>query len=307
MLNLRSVDLNLLPVFEAAYEERSLSKAAVRLAMTQPAVSHALARLRVAFREELFIRHSRGMTPTQAADTLYAKLGEALGLVRSAVAESRGFDPRSSERRFAVAIPHPLGPMLALQVMQRIEPLAPGISLSFSTRSRPIELERALRDGRFDLVVDWLPGRGEALVEEPLFRDELVAVARRGHPAIRRAKSRKALLAWKFVTLRPRIDSGDHPLEGMREWQLLGPTVALEVSEFLEVLAVAHQSDLIGLVPRSLAEAARNVMKVQVLPGVPGVAPFPVRMIWRASRGADQAHRFLRDQVRAAAKEVVKG
>src|SRR5262245_12296065 len=113
MLNLRSVDLNLLPVFEAAYEEKSLSKAATRLAMTQPAVSHALARLRVAFRDELFVRHSRGVTPTPAADLIYARLGDALGQVRAAVVESRGFEPTTSERRFTIAIPHPLGPMLA--------------------------------------------------------------------------------------------------------------------------------------------------------------------------------------------------
>ena len=75
MLNLRAIDLNLLPVFEAAYEERSLSKAAVRLAMTQPAVSHALSRLRTAFRDDLFIRHPRGMTPTPAADAIYGRLG----------------------------------------------------------------------------------------------------------------------------------------------------------------------------------------------------------------------------------------
>src|SRR6187402_2290916 len=83
MLNLRSVDLNLLPVFEAAYEEKNLSRAANRLAMTQPAVSHALSRLRHAFKDELFLRHPRGVTPTPLADQIYGRLGEALGLVRS--------------------------------------------------------------------------------------------------------------------------------------------------------------------------------------------------------------------------------
>src|SRR6187431_3020777 len=107
MLNLRSVDLNLLPVFEAAYEEKNLSKAATRLAMTQPAVSRALSRLRHAFKDELFLRHSRGMTPTAKADAIYGRLGEALGLVRSTVVESRGFDPKTSEQRFFIAIPHP--------------------------------------------------------------------------------------------------------------------------------------------------------------------------------------------------------
>ena len=74
MLNFRSIDLNLLPVFEAAYEEQSLSHAAVRLAMTQSAVSHALARLRAVFRDELFVRRARGVLPTPVADRIHAKL-----------------------------------------------------------------------------------------------------------------------------------------------------------------------------------------------------------------------------------------
>src|SRR5690242_936950 len=118
--NLRAIDLNLLPVFEATYEEGSLSKAATRLAMTQPAVSHALARLRSMLRDDLFVRHSRGVTPTPVADALYARVGEALGLVRAGVDESRGFDPKTSRRRFVVAIPHPLGSMLALSLLERL-------------------------------------------------------------------------------------------------------------------------------------------------------------------------------------------
>jgi DNA-binding transcriptional LysR family regulator len=305
MLNLRSVDLNLLPVFEAAYEERSLSRAAQRLAMTQPAVSHALARLRAAFRDDLFIRHSRGMTPTPAADAIYGRLGEALGLVRAAVTESRGFDPATSERRFQVAIPHPLGPLLALRLLARVKPAAPRVAIGFSTRSRPIELERGLADGRFDLAVDWLPARREGLVEESLFKDAVVAVARKGHPAIRRARSRKELAAgWEFVSLRPRIERGEHPLEGVREWVALKPAIALEVSEYLEVLAVVSGSDLVGLVPRSLARAAGARLDIREVPGAPATAAYPVRMIWRSGRTADPAHRFLREQVRAAAAEV---
>ena len=76
MVNLRSVDLNLLPVFEAAYEERSLSRAAQKLAMTQPAVSHAMTRLRHLFNDELFIRQSRGVTPTPIAKLVYERAVE---------------------------------------------------------------------------------------------------------------------------------------------------------------------------------------------------------------------------------------
>src|SRR3954466_13442869 len=158
-LNLRSIDLNLLPVFEAAYEERSLSRAAVRLALTQPAVSHALARLRSTFRAELFIRHSRGVSPTAAADAIYARLTGALGTVREAVTEWRGFDPRKSARRFFITIPHPLGPLIALGLRERFAKAALHVAVTFSTRSLPVDLERGLHDGRVDAAVDWHPPR----------------------------------------------------------------------------------------------------------------------------------------------------
>jgi DNA-binding transcriptional LysR family regulator len=306
MLNLRSVDLNLLPVFEAAYEERSLSRAAIRLAMTQPAVSHALSRLRAAFREELFVRHSRGMTPTPAADAIHARIGEALDLVRAAVDENRAFDPKASRRRYAVAIPHPLGPMLALRLLERMKALAPAATLTFSTRSRPVELERGLWEGRFDLSVDWLPPGREGFVEEKLAVDHLVVVARRGHPATRRRRSLEEIAgAWQFVTLRPRQREDAQPPEIARAWASVRPKVALEVSEFLEILPVTTQSDLLGILPATVAKAAARMMPLQVVPVTTATPSITVRMIWKAARGKDPAHRFLRDQVRAAMKEVL--
>ena len=85
MINLRSVDLNLLPVFEAVYEESSLTSAAQRLSMSQPAVSNAVARLRTVFNDELFVRHGRGVHRTSTADAVYAKLHGALGTLRDSV------------------------------------------------------------------------------------------------------------------------------------------------------------------------------------------------------------------------------
>jgi DNA-binding transcriptional LysR family regulator len=147
MLNIRRVDLNLLPVFEAVYEEQSLSRAAVRLAMSQSAVSHAVTRLRTLFRDELFVRQARGVLPTPTAESIYAKIRGGLGLVREAVNELQGFDPKTSTRRFFVAIPHPLGPMIVLRLSERLAEIAPKIEVSASTRSRPIDLDRALREG----------------------------------------------------------------------------------------------------------------------------------------------------------------
>jgi DNA-binding transcriptional LysR family regulator len=305
MFNLRSVDLNLIPVFEAAYEERSLSRAAERLAMTQSAVSHALTRLRALLKDELFVRQARGVLPTPAADRVYAKLHRSLGLVREAVTDRRGFDPKSSERHFAIAIPHPLGPMIALQLRYRLAQIAPGIIVEASTRSRPIDLERALREGRTDAAVDWLPILGAQFNEAILFLDSLVAVARRGHPALRRPPSKQVLKDGAFVTLRPRVE-GEHPLEGIREWQRLKLTCALEVSEILEIFMVASHSDLFGLILRSMEAIGRETFGLLALGWVPKAPSVPIRLIWHASRQDDPAHAFLRAQLGIVVKEVVQ-
>lgn len=306
MLNLRSVDLNLLPVFEAAYEERSLSRAAQRLAMTQSAVSHAMTRLRGLFRDPLFIRQARGVVPTPLADMVYAKLRGALGSVRESVTEMQGFDPRTSQREFFVAIAHPLGPIIAVRLRERLAHVAPQVRVTFSTRSRPVELERALREGRVDAAVDWLSPKGDQFREAVAFEDGLVAMARHGHSALRQRSFRKVLESAQFVRLRPRVE-GDHPVPALRQWQRLNPTVALDVSEYIEVLMVAGQSELLALAPRSMQQLARATFNLRVLPSSPKTRSIPIKLIWHRGRDADPAHVFLRQHLLAGAQQVVLG
>ena len=305
MFNIRRVDLNLLPVFEAVYEEQSLSRAAVRLAMTQSAVSHAVTRLRALFNDELFVRQPRGVLPTPTADVVYARIRNALGLVREAVNELQGFDPKTSARRFFVTIPHPLGPFIALRLRERLAKIAPKIDVVASTRSRPIDLDRALREGRVDAAIDWLKPRGDHFNTTLLCKDSLVAVAREGHPAVRRTASADIIRKERFVILRPRVE-GEHPSPGIREWQQLDLDIALEVSEILEIFMVASQSDVLGVIPRSMEKIARNMFGLRPLRGLTLAAPVPIWLIWHASRDGDPAHAFLRKQLGACALAVVQ-
>ena len=306
MFNIRRVDLNLLPVFEAVYEEQSLSRAAVRLAMTQSAVSHAVTRLRALFQDELFVRQPRGVLPTPTAEMIYAKVRGGLGLVREAINEIRGFDPKTSTRRFFITIPHPMGPMIALRLRERLATIARQIDVVASTRSRPIDLDRALREGRTDAAVDWLEPRGDQFKTALLFEDSLVAVAREGHPALRPPASARTLRDGKFVSLRPRFEGGDHPSAGIREWQQQNVDVVLEVSEILEIFMVASQSDLFGIIPRSMEKVARNLFGLRALRDSSDAAPVPIWLIWHASRESDPAQIFLRGELAAAATTVVK-
>ena len=303
-LNLRGIDLNLLPVFEAVFEEHSLSRAAARLAMTQSAVSHALSRLRTVFRDDLFVREARGVLPTPVAESIYAKVRGALGSVRESVAERRGFDPATSERKLFVGVSHPLGPLIAMRLRQRLAEIAPGVEVAFSTRSRPIELEHAMREGRIDAAVDWLvPERGP-FRDVTLFQDAIVAVARGGHPALRRTRTLAELKRGSFVSLRPRVD-GEHPVPGVRVWRQLELKNVLEVSEILEIFMVASQSDLFGLIPRSMVKFAGDFFGLCPLRAGPRNAPVPIKLVWHRSREADPAHAFLREQIALAANDVV--
>lgn len=305
MFNIRSVDLNLLPVFEVVYEEQSLSRAAVRLAMTQSAVSHAVTRLRTVFRDELFVRHSRGVVPTPTADVIYAKVRGALGSVREAVTEMRGFDAGTSARKFFLAIPHPLGPMIVLRLHERLASAAPNIRVAASTRSRPIDLDRALREGRIDAAIDWLEPQGDHFKATVLFEDALIAVARERHPALRRPASMQVLREGEFVALRPRVE-GDHPVPGLKGWQRLNLHVVLEVSEILEVFMVTSQSNLFGLIPRSMEYLARTALGLRSLGVSPPAATVPIKLIWHANRDADPAHAFLRRELGTIAAKTVE-
>jgi DNA-binding transcriptional LysR family regulator len=304
MLNLRSIDLNLLPVFEAAYEEATLSRAAERLAMTQSAVSHALTRLRDVFSDELFVRSGRGVVPTPTADAIYARLRGALGIVRESVSATRGFDPKTSTRSFFISVSHPLGPMIGVRVREQLAIAAPGVTVSFSTRSRPVELDQALREGRVDAAVDWLmPGRGQ-FREATLFEDMMVAVVRMGHPAIQKVRTVKELNTLEFVSLRPRVE-GDSPVPGIQHWLRVKLNFALEVSELLEVFMVTSQSDLAGLIPRSMLRVARDTFQLRPLPVEVTTKSVPIKLIWAASKDVDPAQAFIRKQIGLASRAVV--
>src|SRR6516164_9647860 len=106
MFNLRSLDLNLLTVFEAIYELGTVSAAAERIALSQPATSHALSRLREACNDELFVRVPQGLSPTPVAQAMYPTIKQALESLRATLAEASGFEEARSQRRFRLSIPH---------------------------------------------------------------------------------------------------------------------------------------------------------------------------------------------------------
>jgi len=178
MFNLRSLDLTLLTVFVAIYELGTVGSAADHLALSQSATSHALSRLREACNDDLFVRGRQGLSPTPVAKEMYPAIKQALDALRATLAEASGFDPSTSQRRFRISIPHPMGPFYALDLLKAAAAIAPGIVLTFDTVSRPVDLEDNLRDGIVDIAIDWLPAELDPFINTKLFDDRLVLVVR---------------------------------------------------------------------------------------------------------------------------------
>jgi LysR family transcriptional regulator, transcriptional activator for leuABCD operon len=300
MFNLRRLDLNLLTVFEAIHEIGSVSGAADRLALSQSAASHALARLRDACKDDLFVRARQGLSPTPAAQEMYPAIKQALEALRATLAEASGFDPGTSQRRFRISIPHPMGPFYALALQATASTIAPGVSLTFDTTSRPANLEDGLRDGIVDIAIDWLPVELDPFVNAKLFDDQFVLIARSDHPLVEVTVTLDDLRRARFVSLHHRraIERLPPPLrEGYRRFQEHGINPGFLVSELLEIPTVVASTDLLGPVLSSMIPLLEKQLGLQALASPLELASVPIYMIWHETRRHDAAHRWLREAV----------
>jgi DNA-binding transcriptional LysR family regulator len=296
VFNLRSLDLNLLTVFEAIYEVGTVSSAADRLALSQSATSHALSRLREVCRDELFVRARLGLSPTPVAQAMYPTIKPALEALRISLAEASGFDPVRSQRRFRISIPHPMGPFYALALRAAAASVAPSIVLTFDTVSRPVGLEDNLRDGTADIAIDWLPVTRDPFVNRKLFDDQVVLLARSDHPSAHPGLTIEDLQKTEFVTLHRRREIGHAP-QALEDVSNLIIHDAVHVSELLEIPTVVASTDLLGIFLSSMGPLMKKRLGLQVLPIPLDLPPMPIYMIWHETRRHDAAHRWLREIV----------
>lgn len=293
MTSLRGMDLNLLLVFEALHEMRSVSRAGARLGLSQSATSHALGRLREACRDELFLRGPAGMTPTPVANRIFPEIHAALDALRRSVEEARGFDPATSTRRFEIAIPHPLGPEFALRIRDAALADAPNVRLRFDTRTLADDAPALMREGLLDAAVDWIAAEDDRFVNRKLFDDGLVIVARNGHPRATSRMGWRDLAREEFVRCHRRaFERRPKALSG-KLWELMAES-RLTVSEYLEVPFVVSRTEYLGVLPKTMAHIAEKEFCMVVAP-VPGPAiRIPIWLVWHEGRRRDAGHAWLR-------------
>ena len=292
-LNLRSIDLNLLPVFDAIMEAGQLSRAAESLGMSQPAISAALQRLRHTFGDTLFVRTHHGMTPTPRARELHDQLGPQLVALRDTLNPENRFDPATSQRHFRIlSLDYfemvVLGPLLA-----RLRQQAPLVVLEILSANDDMPDE--LHKGRADLSVDAFVADDDRLQRSVLLQERLSVIARKGHPTIKGRCNKQQFLEAEHVVLPDR--NRQLPLDQILNapgWQR---RTGARVTQFASMLAVCGGSDLIATVPDRLAQQYAETMQLQVLPFPVDLPPVPVYMIWSPAQQRDPAHRWLRQQL----------
>lgn len=183
-MKLTGFDLNLLVIFEAILRERSVTKAGERLGLSQPAMSHALNRLRWMLKDQLFVRTPEGMSPTPRAEQLAQPVRRALVELELAL-EPEEFNPEQAERRFTIAVNNYAAVVLAARIAAKCAASAPNIRLSLRP-SGTLDLENLLDRGELDVAITTIDAAADRFVSRTLIEDRYVAVVRRDHPVTRR-------------------------------------------------------------------------------------------------------------------------
>lgn len=306
-LNFRTFDLNLLRVFDSVMAEGSLTRAAAALAMTQPAVSHALRRLREVVGQDLFARVAHGVRPTPLAEALWPQVRGALGTLRQALAPG-DFDPRRDAVQLRLAMADATAALLAPALVARIEQDQALVNLRLlplTTR----DPRRLVEGGDADLAVGFFPslvtsivaqGQDSHLRHARLYDTRYVCVMRRGHPLAERALTLDDYTAAHHLLVsfsgRPHgyVDQALAALGRQRR-------IVLTVNQFFTAGRVVARSDLLTVLPEGFVEATGNGAELVTRELPLTLDPVHVEMIWHLRHDANPAHCWLRDLLLAAA------
>lgn len=292
-LNLRTIDLNLLTVFDAVYAEGNLGRAAKRLAMTQPAVSNALTRLRAMADDPLFVKSNRGVAPTAYAHQLHAPVRDALDLIRVGLTGAKPFDPGSSEHEFRIACGYGMEVVFGPELIDWVRRQGPGIRLSGRLIEHRETVWTELRDGSLDVVVDVVRPTTKDFVAQHLLEADIVIVARRGHPRIGNRLTLERYLAERHVVLRPKSPE-EVRLAVRQKLHDLDRDIMLEVSSTLALAVIVSETNALGVMGRALAVKLAKKLGLEVYPPPVALPTADVYLVWHRTRDADPAHAWLR-------------
>ncbi len=285
------VDLNLLTAFEALMRERSVGGAAVRLGVGQPAASHALARLRILFADELLRRQGRTMVPTPRALALAEPIGRALAAAREALEPVAAFDPATDRRVFTLSGGDYVLSTIVPGLIAAIRRGAPNVDLRFRFIEKTL-IERLLDEGVIDLALGVFPNAAKRFDARLIFEERFVCVARRDHPAFDGGLDLAGYAAAPHLLVTERGDdfgAVDEALAGVG----LTRRIALTVPSVLAVRRLLLGSDLIATIGERVAGGFSQEPLLALAPAPLAIPPWKLSMLSRRAPQRDAGLAWL--------------
>jgi DNA-binding transcriptional LysR family regulator len=303
MTNIRNVDLNLLVAFNALYDVRNVTRAAERLALTQPTVSGMLNRLRHLFGDPLFVRTQHGVLPTPRADALAEPVKILLADAEALVAPQL-FDPESVEMTVAISVNDYMQHALIVPFIDRLRKQAPGIRLSIMPAYIAGLTDRLAR-GAIDLAVTIPEFADPDLPRGLLYTERYVCVARRTHPLKGQKLSLEDFCRYDHVMVSPTGGSFSGPTDDALADLGRDRRVAVSLPSFHVMLETLRTDNFLALVPERLLIGKMVGLKRFEPPVL--VPDFDVIACWHRRLDADPAQRWIRGLLGAVAKEMSAG
>lgn len=294
-IDLAALDLNLLVAFEALFEERSVTVAAQRLHLGQPAMSAALGRLRTLLEDELFIRIGKEMQPTSKALEIAPGILAALQQVRYTLEASQVFDPASSQRSFAIGSSDYTSYVVFPKLLQFCSKTAPGLNfrvIGFEKDS----VSELLAQGVIDVALGVFPDLPPQTNSSALFQEHFVGIARQGHPAIASVMSLEtfASLPHALVTIRRDVIGEIDKILARHQLQR---RIAVTIPHMLVLPAMIASSDLVAAVPHRIAAQLASLHQLELFELPVKTEAWTVSMIWSKLADQDSANSWLRQTI----------
>ncbi len=292
-MNIKDIDLNLLSVFTAVYQTQNISRAAERIGMSQPATSNALNRLRKILGDPLFVRNSRGVTPTQQAKEIAPTLTQALDLIQNCLNEKTDFNYATAEREFNIAMSDYCEFLLMPRVIDWLSKFAPGVRINIW----PIEggdTNEAFMNEKLDLALGNIPYLVENYRVQGLFEEEFTPIMRVGHPRGNDDLTLEEFIALPHAIFTPRYshkDTSTHPTAD-KEWQ---HQATLQVPNFMSLVAIVSKSDLVSTAPLRSIHAFREIYPIKTI-SLPVEFPrVKIYQYWYETKHNDPGLKWLRE------------
>jgi len=316
------MDLNLLKVFDAVYEDRNLILAGRRLNLSQSAVSHALARLREVVGDDLFLRTGKGLVPTRRADDMAPALREALRRIDATLGVDR-FSAAQSTRRFVIAANDHVTAVIVAPLSCALRREAPGVDLVVRPSTR-LDLAEQIDLGRIDLAIGIFAEVPARLNARPLMSQGEAILMRKGHPAARRKLALQDLARYPLVTISVGgqeegavdgfiVERGLARQSEMFDRHALQaalgdigqvPRLRVTVPHSLAIPALLRDSDMLSIVPASLGRALAHPGELLLRQPPYRAGTATTRAVWHRCNDHDAAHAWLREMVAATAEAL---